>query len=137
MPEYDIGPCDCCGGDGEITRCSCTIPQTLTLTVDAVSGISCPGNITVGTTCTLTWDGISGWSGFFLADDSEQVNCSLGCVGGEWKLTGQCAGGGSAGIKTVEAGFDCEPVNFVFLAIALAGACCGGTSGSIDVTITE
>ena len=134
-------PLDCCC-DGEITLCGCTIPQTLILTVDAVTGISCPGNITVGTTCTLTWDaawnGVGGWTGSFLAVDAEEVEFVLYCDSGTWKLRSACTGGGGAfSTTTIEAGFDCEPVNFVFLACGLSGACCGGTSGSIDVTITE
>lgn len=137
MAEINIGPCECCGG-GEITLCGCTIPTTLTLTVDAVSGISCPGNITVGTTCTLTWDGVNSWDGSFLADDGEQVEFQLYCDSGTWKLRSACTGGGGVfSTTTIEAGYTCEPVNFVFLACGLSGACCGGTSGSIDVTITE
>ena len=145
MPTYDIGPCECCGNTGTgsplCDLCE-NLRTSLTLTIDAVTGISCPGNISVGTTVTLT-KGASGWSGSFQASDGEWVDllfyCKFDLGAGAYKIYLRTACRGSGGIfdeTEVEAGYSCDPEEFVFIGCGLTGVCCGGTSGSIDCTVT-
>lgn len=143
MPTYDMGYCACCDtgtGTGS-PLCECTgLPSVLTLTIDAVVGISCPSNINALDEVTLTYNG-SGWAGEYQANDGEWLDFFMFCdetLGGDFiTLRVTCRASGISSTKAATAGYSCSPASFFFDNISVTGGCCGGTAGTIDCSVVE